>query len=104
MIFTAVGLPKGLKISPKTGIIIGQLNVPGNFIVTLRVNNSRGKATKKLKIVCGERIALTPPMGWNSWNCFADQVSADKVKRAAEAMIKSGLVNHGWTYINIDDF
>jgi len=43
-------------------------------------------------------------MGWNSWNCFAGEVSADKVKRAADAMIKSGLVNHGWTYINIDDF
>lgn len=43
-------------------------------------------------------------MGWNSWNCFADQVSAEKVKRAAKAMVQSGLINHGWTYINIDDF
>ena len=43
-------------------------------------------------------------MGWNSWNCFANEVSADKVKRAADAMVKSGLINHGWTYINIDDF
>jgi alpha-galactosidase len=43
-------------------------------------------------------------MGWNSWNCFAGEVSAEKVKRAADAMVKSGLVNHGWTYINIDDF
>jgi alpha-galactosidase len=43
-------------------------------------------------------------MGWNSWNCFAGAVSADRVKRAADAMIKSGLVNHGWTFINIDDF
>ena len=43
-------------------------------------------------------------MGWNSWNCFACAVSADKVKRAAAAMVKSGLANHGWTYINIDDY
>ncbi|WP_449398525.1 hypothetical protein [Chryseobacterium wanjuense] len=42
-------------------------------------------------------------MGWNSWNCFGHEVSADKVKRAADALVKSGLVNHGWNYINIDD-
>jgi len=43
-------------------------------------------------------------MGWNSWNCFAGSVSAEKVKAAADEMIKKGLINHGWTYINIDDY
>ena len=43
-------------------------------------------------------------MGWNSWNCFASSVSEQKVKEAADAMVSSGLVNHGWTYINIDDY
>ncbi len=43
-------------------------------------------------------------MGWNSWNCFAGAVSAEQVKSAADAMVKSGLINHGWTYINVDDF
>ena len=42
-------------------------------------------------------------MGWNSWNCFGHEVSAEKVKQAARAMVESGLVNYGWTYINIDD-
>lgn len=72
--------------------------------MTLGAKNAKGSTTKQLKIVFGNRIALTPPMGWNSWNCFADQVSADKVKRAANAMVTSGLINHGWTYINVDDF
>jgi alpha-galactosidase len=76
----------------------------GTFEVILEAKNAKGKAEKKLRIVCGDRISLTPPMGWNSWNCFAGEVSADKVKRAADAMVKSGLINHGWTYINIDDF
>src|SRR5665213_662109 len=48
--------------------------------------------------------AIWPPMGWNSWNCFAGAVSEDRVKSAADAMVKSGLINHGWTYINVDDF
>lgn len=104
MRFSADGLPAGLKINAETGLITGKLKSNGTFPVTLHAVNAKGKATKKLRIECGDKIALTPPMGWNSWNCFADQVSADKIKRAADAMISSGLVNHGWTYINIDDF
>ena len=104
MTFSAKGLPKGLKINPKTGVIIGSLSKAGTFEVTLTAKNTKGETQKKLRIVCGDRIALTPPMGWNSWNCFANEVSADKVKRAANAMVKSGLINHGWTYVNIDDF
>jgi alpha-galactosidase len=104
MTFSASGLPKGLTIDPQTGIITGKLTKSGTFEVTMGAKNAKGNAEKKLRIVCGDRIALTPPMGWNSWNCFAGEVSADKVKRAADAMVKSGLINHGWTYINIDDF
>ncbi|KAA8482450.1 alpha-galactosidase [Arcticibacter tournemirensis] len=104
MAFSASGLPEGLKIDTQTGIITGQLAKAGTFYVTLGAKNAKGTASKKFRIVCGDRIGLTPPMGWNSWNCFAGEVSADKVKRAADALVKSGLVNHGWTYINIDDF
>ncbi|SHF71210.1 alpha-galactosidase [Bacteroides luti] len=104
MTFSASSLPKGLKIDSKTGLITGSLSKAGTFEVTLGAKNAKGKAEKRLRIVCGDRIALTPPMGWNSWNCFANEVSADKVKRAVNAMVKSGLINHGWTYINIDDF
>jgi len=102
--FSASELPKGLKINAQTGDITGKLSKAGTYIVTLNAKNAKGNAQKKLRVECGDRIALTPPMGWNSWNCFANEVSADKVKRAADAMVKSGLINHGWKYINIDDF
>ncbi|MFO7369229.1 MAG: NPCBM/NEW2 domain-containing protein [Bacteroidales bacterium] len=104
MTFSAGDLPEGLTIDPQTGIITGKLFKAGTYEVLLGAKNATGYAEKKLRIICGDRIALTPPMGWNSWNCFAGEVSADKVKRAADAMVKSGLINHGWTYINIDDF
>ena len=104
MKFSAKGLPRGLKLDAKTGLITGTVSKKGTYIVTLQAVNAKGKAQKQLRIVCGDQIALTPPMGWNSWNCFAGEVSADKVKRAANAMVKSGLINHGWTYINVDDF
>jgi alpha-galactosidase len=104
MTFSAKHLPRGLKLDSKTGRITGALKTKGEFIVTLAAKNSLGTADKKFRIVCGDQIALTPPMGWNSWNCFAGAVSEEKVKSAADAMVKSGLINHGWTYINIDDY
>jgi alpha-galactosidase len=104
MTFTADNLPYGLKLDSKTGRITGKLKRKGMFIVTLHAKNPLGETEEKFRIVCGDQIALTPPMGWNSWNCFASAVSADKVRRAADAMARSGLINHGWTYINIDDF
>jgi alpha-galactosidase len=104
MKFSAKNLPGGLKLDAKTGHITGVLNTRGEYVVTLRAYNSLGKAEKKFRIVCGDQIALTPPMGWNSWNCFAGAVSEEKVKSAADAMVRSGLINHGWTYINVDDY
>ncbi len=104
MTFSAQNLPQGLKLDPQTGRITGALSARGEFTVTLHAKNSLGAAEKKFRIVCGDQIALTPPMGWNSWNCFAGAVSAEHVKSAADAMVKSGLINHGWTYINVDDF
>lgn len=103
MTFSAVNLPAGLKLDPSTGIITGKLLAKGETVVTLKAKNGLGVATRKLKIVAGDKIALTPPLGWNSWNCFANAVDQDKVKAAADAMVKSGLINHGWTYVNIDD-
>jgi alpha-galactosidase len=103
MTFSAQNLPEGLKIDAQTGIISGKIAAKGIYQVVLSAKNTKGSASKKLKIESGDRIALTPTMGWNSWNCFGHEVSADKVKRAADALVKTGLVNHGWNYINIDD-
>jgi alpha-galactosidase len=102
MKFSAKNLPRGLKLDSKTGRITGALKNKGEFTVSLYAKNSLGTTEKKFRIVCGDQIALTPPMGWNSWNCFANSVSEDRVKRAADALVKSGLINHGWTYINVD--
>ncbi len=104
MTFSASDLPAGLQLDPQTGHITGVLTNAGEYNVKLTAKNSNGAAKRNLKIVCGDQIALTPPMGWNSWNCFAGAVSEERVKAAADAMVKSGLINHGWTYINVDDY
>jgi alpha-galactosidase len=102
--FSVSGLPEGLKLNNKTGIITGSLKEKGEYNFILKAKNQLGSNERKLKVVVGEKIALTPPLGWNSWNCFADAVDEQKVKSAADAMVNSGLINHGWTYINIDDY
>ena len=71
--------------------------------MTFHAKNALGTSDKKFKIVVGETIALTPAMGWNSWNHYAGRITQDIVLQNAKAMADSGLINHGWTYINIDD-
>ncbi|WP_207531833.1 glycoside hydrolase family 27 protein [Desertivirga arenae] len=50
-----------------------------------------------------EGLALTPPMGWNSWNKFACNVDEKMIREIADAMVSSGMKDAGYTYINIDD-
>jgi alpha-galactosidase len=101
--FRVIGLPSGLAVGETTGIIQGTLEKPGDYPVEFDAMNDFGQTKKKFTIKCGEQICLTPPMGWNSWNCWADSISQGKVASAARAMVASGLAEHGWTYINIDD-
>lgn len=48
-------------------------------------------------------LALTPPMGWNSWNKFAGRITDKDVREMADAMVSSGMNKLGYVYINIDD-
>ena len=48
-------------------------------------------------------LALTPPMGWNSWNKFACDVNEKLIKETADAMVSNGMKDAGYVYINIDD-
>jgi alpha-galactosidase len=103
MTFEARNLPKGLNLDQTTGQITGTIEKKGEYTVTLVATNEAGIAERKLTIKVGDQICLTPPMGWNSWNCWACAVDDQKVRASADAMVSSGLADHGWTYINIDD-
>lgn len=103
LVFTVTYLPVGLKLAAATGRITGVLNTPGKYKLTLTATNTLGKSLKNFTIVVGEDIALTPPMGWNSYNVYGEGVDRDKALHAANAMVKFHLNDHGWTYINCDD-
>ncbi len=101
--YSATHLPTGLGLDSVTGVISGSISTAGDYGVTLRATNSRGTAERALAIRVGETIALTPPMGWNSWNVYGLSVDEAKVRASANALLESGLAAHGWTYVNIDD-
>jgi alpha-galactosidase len=101
--FTADNLPKGLSINQQTGLITGVIHQKGSFEVLIQVSNKHGKAERILRIEVGEKICLTPPMGWNSWYVYSLWVSQEKIEEIATAMVEKDLINHGWTYVNIDD-
>jgi alpha-galactosidase len=50
-----------------------------------------------------QKLAATPPMGWNSWNWFAGKVTDADIRKAADLMVSSGMRDAGYVYVNIDD-
>ena len=103
MRFAAKGLPEGVTLDEK-GVLRGVApKVAGNYDVEVTAENAKGSATRTIRLAVGDTIALTPPMGWNSWNTLCYRLTAEKAKAAAKAMHDSGLADHGWAYINLDD-
>jgi alpha-galactosidase len=50
-----------------------------------------------------QTVAQTPPMGWNSWNYFAERVDDKGVRAAADEIVSTGMKDAGYIYVNIDD-
>lgn len=100
--YKAQGLPEGLKLDAATGIVTGVVTQKGNYPVTFTVSNRLGSKTKTFTIIIGDKIGLTPALGWNSWNAWGLSVDDKKVRVSAKAMADR-LSAHGWAYVNIDD-
>ena len=104
MKFTCANLPQGLKLSEADGVLSGKIEKAGDLTFTVVAENAKGKASQEFTLKVGDRmIALTPPMGWNSWNCWALSVSQEKVMSSAQALIDKGLADYGYCYMNVDD-
>ena len=103
MKYEAEGLPQGLICDSETGQITGTIANPGEYHTSFRVTNRFGSAKKSFKIVCGDKLALTPHMGWNSWYVWENNVTDKIMRDAADAMVSTGMIDHGYMYINIDD-
>jgi alpha-L-fucosidase len=99
--YTAKNLPAGLKLDAKTGLITGRLAQPGEFNFTVLAKNSSGQAETRIKLRTGNTVALTPPLGWNSYDAFGDSVTEAETLANAR-YLKKYLLAHGWNYVVID--
>ncbi len=99
----AANLPEGLALDPQTGIVTGTTPPRGEYAVTLKAANSHGTAQRKFTIVAGDLLALTPPMGWNHWYAHYNRVTDKMMREAADVMIRTGMADVGYQYVNIDD-
>lgn len=103
MKLVAKGLPTGLKFDASKGIISGSTKSKGEHVVTIGAENKHGRAIGKITVKVGDEICLTPPMGWSSWYSYSEAVSAEGVLKVAKLFVETDLINHGWSYVNIDD-
>jgi alpha-galactosidase len=79
-----------MKSKPVLVLCVGSLVVVAAFLVPRAQALDNG-------------LALTPPMGWNSWNTFACDVDETLIKEMADAMVSSGMKDAGYQYVVIDD-
>jgi alpha-galactosidase len=104
MSFGARGLPRSLRLDNATGIVTGSVPAkPGEYRIEFRARNSRGSASRPFKLVVGDKLALTPPMGWNHWYTHYNRITDSLFRQAADAMVSSGMADYGYQYVNIDD-
>ncbi len=102
--FSVADLPAGLDLDPATGVIRGRVpREPGSYSTTIKAANSAGTCERSFTIVVGDSLALTPPMGWNSWYIHYYRVTEQHMRAAADVMIQSGMADYGYMYVNIDD-
>lgn len=101
--FTATNLPAGLNLDKNSGIITGRVAQKGEYVCQLNARNKYGSSKRVFKIEIGDKLALTPPMGWNSWYIHYDRVSDQIMRKATDQMITSGMADYGYQYVNSDD-
>ena len=104
IVFSASGLPEELTLDTKKGIISGKTPIKeGEYNITFTASNSKGKDSRDFKLVIGKKLALTPPMGWNSWGGHMLYVSDELMRRVADVIVNKGLADVGFQYVSVDD-
>lgn len=102
--FEVKDLPDGLKLDADKGILTGVTPArKGDHLMTFTAKNGHGEISSPFKIVVGDKLALTPPTGWNSWGGQMIHVSDAVMRKAADMMVERGLADVGFQYVGIDD-
>lgn len=104
MEFAVEDLPSGLELDSKNGIITGVTpGEEGAYSMVFKASNTLGEDSYDFRLMIGEKLALTPPTGWNSWGGHMLFVSDELMRKAADIFVQKGLADVGYQYLGIDD-
>lgn len=95
------GLPAGLSLDPATGCIQGMVTKPGIHELEVTVSNVAGVDSARVRLLVGTELALTPPLGWNSYDNFGAKVTEAEFLGNVEAFARD-LKPFGWQYVVVD--
>ncbi len=99
--YGASNLPDGLTL--RDNIISGAVSEAGIYEVTLSAENALGKAQKTLTLeIAPNHVIVTPLLGFTTWNAFASRVTQKNMIDTAHNMVKYGLTEYGYRYVNLD--
>jgi alpha-galactosidase len=99
--FAVAEMPPDLQFDLQTGVFSGMISSPGNYDIRVRAENTVGRVESEFRIVCGDQLALLPPMGWNSYDAFGDSVVESEVLTNAQWM-RDHLQSLGWDTVVVD--
>jgi alpha-galactosidase len=75
----------------------------GLILLSVGLRSPLAKGADSQQSPAGQPVALTPPMGWSSWNTFGKEIHEEMVRQVVDALVSSGMTGAGYTYVNIDD-
>ena len=101
LMFSASGLPRGLALNTATGTIVGTVAKTGDYPIKIAVRSRSGRDTCAVHLRVGDAIALTPPMGWNSYDAYGDRVTETQVLANARYVAET-MQPYGWDMIVVD--
>ena len=72
------------------------------ILLTMLLSCNFAKAQSDESMATFRTWAATPPMGWNSWDCYYSSVTEKEVLQNAQYLVDNDLVRHGWEYVVVD--
>lgn len=99
--YDAQNLPDGLTL--RDNIITGQVSKAGVYEIVLTAENSLGKAEKAVTLeIEPNHVIVTPLLGFTTWNAFSSRVTQKDMLDTAHNLVKHGLSEYGYRYVNLD--
>jgi alpha-galactosidase len=99
---------RGMLAGSTLTVTIERPGRPSQQLTATRGSNEAGNTPARIeppavRTLADNGLARTPPMGWNSWNFFKGKIDDQTVRQIADAIVRTGMRDAGYIYVNIDD-